>query len=91
MAGGLIGVPMGIVVQLAEKVHILEAENAIHLHHPEVDWIALGSPQRQTIARKYHVQVLLNSMYSDLYSKIKCKFRVSTYHNAFFHMIRNNN
>ena len=66
MAGGLIGVHMGIVVQLAEKVHILEAENAIHLHHPEVDWIALGSPQRQTIARKYHVQVLLIFMYSDI-------------------------
>ena len=44
MAGGLIGVHMGIVVQLAEKVHILEAENAIHLHQPEVGWIALECP-----------------------------------------------
>ena len=70
MAGGLIGVPMGIVVQPAEKAHIQEAENAIRLHHPEADWIALGNPQRQTIARKYHVQVLLISMYSDLYSII---------------------
>ena len=67
MAGGLIGVPMGIVVQPAAKGHIHEAENAIRLHHPEADWIALGSPQRQTIVRKYHVQVLHTSMYSDLY------------------------
>ena len=67
MAGGLTGVPMEIVVQPAAKAHIQEAENVIHLHHPEVDWIALGNPQRQTIARKYHVQVLLIFMYSDLY------------------------
>ena len=91
MAGGLIGVPMGIVVQPAEKVHIQEAENATHLHHLEVDWIVLGSPQRQMIARKYHVQVLLIFMYIIYINKKKCEFSVSTYRRAFFHMIRNNN
>ena len=64
MVGGLIGVLTEIVVQPAEKAHIHEAENAIHLHHPEAGWIALASLQRQAIARKYHVQVLVKSMYS---------------------------